>query len=99
MDRDELYSGGAIDAAPDLVLDMEDGYDAKGPFGKPDVVFKGNALVGMHTTPDALLSISGVTPDRRPNIVDVAPTILERLGVPVPAHLDGSSLLAEPSRV
>jgi predicted AlkP superfamily phosphohydrolase/phosphomutase len=99
MDRDELYSGGAIDAAPDLVLDMEDGYDAKGPFGKPDVVFKGNALVGMHTTPDALLSISGVTPGRRPNIVDVAPTILERLGVPVPAHLDGSSLLAEPSRV
>jgi arylsulfatase A-like enzyme len=53
----------------------------------------------MHTTPDALLSISGVTTDRRPNIVDVAPTILERLGVPVPAHLDGSSLLAEPSRV
>jgi predicted AlkP superfamily phosphohydrolase/phosphomutase len=93
MDREELYTGDALAAAPDLVLDMEDGYDAKGPFGKADVVFKGGALVGMHTTPDALLSISGVTPPRRPHIVDVAPTILDRLGVAVPDHMDGRSLL------
>lgn len=92
LDREELYAGPAYDAAPDLVLDMADGYDAKGPFGKPDVVHKGTALVGMHTTPDALLSISGLRPERRPNIVDVMPTILGRLGVAVPDHVDGMDL-------
>lgn len=92
LDGDKLYTGDSIDAAPDLVLDMSDGYDAKGPFGKPDVVFKGQALVGMHTTPDALVSVSGLRPVRRPHIIDVAPTILEQLGVPVPAYMDGTSL-------
>ena len=73
---------------------MVDGYDAKGPFGKPDVTFKGEALVGMHTTPDALLSISGLALDaKRPHITDVAPTILSRLGVPVPDDMDGVSLV------
>jgi predicted AlkP superfamily phosphohydrolase/phosphomutase len=92
--REELYSGSAFDAAPDLVLDMHEGYDAKGPFGKADLCFKGHALVGMHTTPDALLSVSDLSMNGvRPNIIDVAPTILERLGVPVPDEMDGRSLL------
>lgn len=92
--REELYSGPAYDAAPDLVLDMHDGYDAKGPFGKPELCFKGEALVGMHTTPDALLSVSGLTmTGSRPNIIDVAPTILDRLGVAVPDEMDGRSLV------
>ena len=93
LTREELYTGGAFGAAPDLVLDMEDGYDAKGSFGKPDVCFKGDALTGMHTTPDAMLSISGLhDPGRRPHIVDVAPTILDRLGVEIPTHMDGRPL-------
>ncbi|MEO6579428.1 MAG: alkaline phosphatase family protein, partial [Candidatus Limnocylindria bacterium] len=92
--REELYTGSAFAAAPDLVLDMHDGYDAKGPFGKPDLCFKGDALVGMHTTPDALLSVSGLSlAGRRPNIIDVAPTILDRLGVPIPESMDGRSLM------
>ena len=92
--REDLYHGEAYAAAPDLVLDMVDGYDAKGPFGKPDVTFKGEALVGMHTTPDALVSISGLALDaKRPHITDVAPTILSRLGVLVPDDMDGVSLV------
>jgi predicted AlkP superfamily phosphohydrolase/phosphomutase len=92
--REDLYHGDAYAAAPDLVLDMIDGYDAKGPFGKPDVTFKGEALVGMHTTPDALLSIGGLAiGPRRPHIMDVAPTILARLGLPVPDEIDGVALV------
>lgn len=93
--REELYHGPYAGAAPDLVLAMRDGYDPKGPLGKPNLTFKGTALVGMHTTPDALLYMRGVrNAERRPYIADVAPTILDLLEVPVPADMDGRSLIA-----
>lgn len=92
--REELYHGPYAAAAPDLVLAMRDGYDPKGSFGRPELTFKGASLVGMHTTPDALLYMRGVRDaGRRPFIADVAPTILELLEVPVPADMDGRSLL------
>jgi len=93
--REELYHGPYTEAAPDLVLAMRDGYDPKGAFGKPALTFKGPALVGMHTTPDALLYIQGARQiERRPFIADVAPTILGLLHVPVPADMDGRSLFS-----
>jgi predicted AlkP superfamily phosphohydrolase/phosphomutase len=93
--REELYHGPYSEAAPDLVLATRDGYDPKGAFGKPALTFKGPALVGMHTTPDALLYIRGVRQiERRSFIADVAPTILELLNVPVPADMDGRSLFS-----
>lgn len=92
--REELYHGPYAGSAPDLVLAMRDGYDPKGPLGKANLTFKGPSLVGMHTTPDALLYIRGV-PDsgRRPYIADVAPTILDLLEVSTPPDMDGRSLL------
>jgi predicted AlkP superfamily phosphohydrolase/phosphomutase len=92
--REELYHGPCAEVAPDLVLEMRAGYDPKGPFGKERLTFKGNALVGMHTTPDALLYVQGLSKiGRRPYITDVAPTILDLLEVPVPADMDGRSLI------
>ncbi len=92
--REELYSGPFATAGADLVLATNEGFDPKGSFGKQSLVFKGPTLVGMHTTPDALLYIRGVhAVERRPGIADVAPTILEILGVPVPSEMDGASLL------
>jgi len=94
--REQLYHGPYADAAPDLVLAMHDGYDPKGPLGKPGLTFKGNSLVGMHTTPDALLYFRGLKDiNRRPYIADVAPTILEYLEAPVPADMDGRSLFRD----
>jgi predicted AlkP superfamily phosphohydrolase/phosphomutase len=91
--REELYHGPCADTAPDLVIAMRDGYDPKGSFGKPGLTFKGAALVGMHTTPDALLYMRGARQfARRPYIADVAPTILDLLDVPVPADMDGRNL-------
>lgn len=93
MRREDIYAGDAFESAPDLVLDMHDGYDAKGPFGKAELCFKGESLTGMHTTPDALLSVSGLRDvGRRPHITDVAPTILREMGVPVPTDMDGRPL-------
>jgi predicted AlkP superfamily phosphohydrolase/phosphomutase len=96
--REELYQGPYAATGADLVLAMRDGYDPKGPFGKPQLTFKGNSLVGMHTTPDALLYIQGLRGvERRPHITDVAPTLLDLLGVATPKDMDGRSLVAQKS--
>lgn len=93
-EREELYHGPYAEAAPDLVLAMRDGYDPKGPLGKPSLCFKGDSLVGMHTTPDALLYLGGQRAlASRPFIADVAPTILQLLDVPAPTEMDGRSLI------
>jgi predicted AlkP superfamily phosphohydrolase/phosphomutase len=92
---EELYHGPHAGVAADLVLSMRDGYDPKGRFGAERLTHKDGALVGMHTTPDAMLYVSGVDQVvRRPQITDVAPTVLELLDVPAPADMDGQSLLA-----
>ncbi len=94
--REELYHGPYADVGADLVLAMRDGYDPKGALGKPSLIFKGKSLVGMHTTPDALVYVRGVKqPLRRPYIADMAPTILELLEVPVPSDMDGVSLFKD----
>jgi predicted AlkP superfamily phosphohydrolase/phosphomutase len=78
-----------VSQAPDLVLHFADGYDPKGAFGRTEV-FGRSALTGMHTYADSLFFVNrpGVPTDDL-DIVDLAPTILTLLGVPVPADMDG----------
>ena len=93
--REELYHGPYADLGADLVLDMHDGYDPKGAFGRPSVLYKGGSLTGMHTTPDAFLYVSGADGfDRRPHMQDLAPTLCALLGTPVPAEMDGRAVTA-----
>lgn len=87
--RDELYHGPALDAAPDLVVHFNDGYDPKGALSKTDV-FGRSVLTGMHTYADSLFFLNrpGVPTDGL-DIVDLAPTILALLGVDPPGDMDG----------
>ena len=87
--RDELYRGPCVEAAPDLVLHFNDGYDPKGAMGRTEV-FGRSALTGMHTYADSLFlaSAPGVPTDDL-DIVDLAPTLLRMLGVTPPADMDG----------
>ncbi len=94
--REEIYQGPLLEHAADLILVPVDGYDLKGPLDKPTLTFKGSELVGMHTYDDAMLYLRG----RRIaagdwGVVDVMPTVLHLMGVPLPEGLEGRVCLAE----
>ena len=94
--RDELYHGGAIEAAPDLVIHFNDGYDPKGALAKADV-FGRSALTGMHTYADSLFFVNRAgMPTDGLDIVDLAPTILRLLGIDAPRDMDGRARLPAP---
>ncbi len=91
--REEIFHGPGAGAAPDLVAVPVDGYDLKGDLGRTALTGKG-VLVGMHTLEDAFVAIPGAAIEKPdPHIVDVMPTILHLMGLPVPEGLDGRSLL------
>ncbi len=92
--REELYHGPYLEQAADLILAPYDGYDPKGALYKEMLTYKGDELVGMHTYDDAMLYVGGrAISQTRFSVLNVMPTILNLMGVPQPAGLDGESLL------
>lgn len=98
--REDIYSGPHLEEAPDLVVVMRDyAYMTRGGseltnqkvVSPPAVNHSGNHRL------DGMLMVSGTgvrsgVKVRGANIVDVMPTVLQVLGIPVPQEVDGRVL-------
>ena len=91
--RKDIYKGAHLHRAADLFVIPKDGYDLKGNLTADNLTFKGD-LQGMHTYGDAFLYMEGVKPgSRKPEIIDVLPTIFDMMNVPIPKSIEGTSLM------
>ena len=95
--REEIYNGPYLEYAPDLVIQSRNHrYMPLTSFFSPDVVRPSLHLSGTHR-PDGICLFAG-PPIRTgvsikgASIVDLAPTALYLLGVPVPKHMEGRVL-------
>lgn len=101
-DSHDIYSGPYVDEAPDLIVGYNEGYRAswEGVTGKvTESVFSDNvrAWSGDHCidpscVPATLITNRKITSDN-PAIQDIAPSVLNLLGVPVPGYMDGKPIL------
>ncbi|MDH7511839.1 MAG: alkaline phosphatase family protein [Clostridiales bacterium] len=102
-DRDKIYAGPYRENAPDLIIGYNQGYRASwdSVTGKVNgAVFEDNskAWSGDHCIDPRY--VPGVFFSNRkinrlsPSIMDIAPSVLQVFGLPVPAHMDGRPLLA-----
>ena len=99
----DLYEGKYSGEAGDLILEMSDGYAADeyvgGDLIVPSAHRYGPRILGPSGThaPEGLVAALG--PDIRSGssiearIVDIAPTILYLMGLPIPSQMDGKVLL------
>lgn len=100
--KSDLYHGDASDEAPDLVVYWKDGYCGGIPTTKlRSEVFQESspqdysklALSGTHRLYGIFIAagpgIRSEKPQREISIIDVAPTILHLVGLPIPDNMDG----------
>ncbi|MDX2035369.1 MAG: alkaline phosphatase family protein [Isosphaeraceae bacterium] len=101
--RDEAYSGPCVDRAPDLLVDFAPGYRASWgtslggvPAGRIEDntrLWSGDHIIDPEAAPGVLF-IDRRFRGERASLVDLAPTILDALGVPKGSAMEGSSLLS-----
>lgn len=92
FEREEIYHGPYTEKAADLIAHPKRGYDLKGDFDADEFVSRG-LRNGMHTYSDAFLYSNRELKDKKPNIIDLFPTILDMMKVKKPKGLDGTSLV------
>ena len=101
--RDDIYKGEYIQYAPDLQVGFNDGYrvgwqDTLGQINRTVVENNNRKWSGDHCATATEISGGVFFANRKiatpsPGIMDLSPTILKLLDVPLPADLDGKPLL------
>jgi predicted AlkP superfamily phosphohydrolase/phosphomutase len=102
-ERDDIYRGEYLQYAPDLLVGFNDGYrvgwqDTLGQIQRAVVENNTRKWSGDHCATAAEISGGVLFANRQiasetPSILDIAPTVLKLLGVPLPADLDGKPLM------
>jgi len=92
--KEDVYAGPYVDDAPDTLFLLNEGYNAS-EFLKGDVIENLHRITGVHHMDGIFVSygndiISGK--EIKANIVDVMPTILYYMDVPIPEDVDGRIL-------
>ncbi|MGA9797652.1 MAG: alkaline phosphatase family protein [Terriglobales bacterium] len=100
--REELYSGAFVENSPDLLVNFHRGFrvswqSAVGGFANSVLKdnlrrWSGDHIVDPESVPGILFMNRAAQHDHA-RIIDLAPTILNYLGVPVPESIEGASLL------
>jgi predicted AlkP superfamily phosphohydrolase/phosphomutase len=103
--RENLYTGPYANEAPDLLVNFHKGFrvsweSAIGGFADEMIQdntrrWSGDHIVDPASVPGILFTNQPVG-SNRPRIIDLAPTILNHLGIPVPQSMEGSSILQKP---
>src|SRR5262249_16117446 len=101
-DRDQAYTGPYVNDAPDLVVGFAPGYrvaweTVTGGFGEGVISNNTRPWSGDHNmnppdVPGMFFSNRAIDVEH-PNIVDIAPTVLDLFGVPIPSHMDGKPIM------
>jgi predicted AlkP superfamily phosphohydrolase/phosphomutase len=91
MLKEEIYSGGLLDDAPDLVALPHRGFDLKSAINKTEISGMG-PFTGGHTRDDATFFVNRKVESGDINIVDAGPTIISLLGID-DKSFDGRALL------
>ena len=101
--RDDIYWGEYLQNAPDLEVGFNDGYrvgwqDTLGGIAKAVIQDNDRKWSGDHCATASDISAGVLFVNRKidtttPSIMDLSPTILKLLGVPMPAGLDGKPIM------
>lgn len=101
-DREQAYQGPYVEDAPDLVVGFAPGYrvaweTVTGGFGEAVISDNTRPWSGDHNmnppeVPGMLFCNRPIDVDR-PSIMDIAPTVLDLFGVPIPSHMDGKPIM------
>jgi len=93
--REQLYHGGEVDKAPDIVFDQRPGVHTSEAIGPDEVLSTPEDWLGENV-PEGMVVFHGEGIDATEldeiSITDVAPTILHWLGLAVPEDMDGDPL-------
>ncbi|MBI3931873.1 MAG: alkaline phosphatase family protein [Acidobacteria bacterium] len=101
--RDDIYQGDYLQYAPDLQVGFNDGYrvgwqDTLGGVNRTIIENNNRKWSGDHCATATEISGGVFFSNRKiaaeaPHIMDISPTVLKLLGVPIPQDLDGKPLM------
>ncbi len=92
--REEVFEGPFVDVAPDIMVILRNGEFIADKWPTRPWMSTSH-FTGMHRREGVFAACGpGIVPGSRltPSILDVAPTVLYSLGIPVPSYMDGKVL-------